>query len=514
MENNWNQPHWQSQENTFCNIDNYERGLKLAEAGQYQEALASMQEYLLTAPANPEALNDTGAILHCVGRSNEAIELFLKALTLKKDSAEIIWNLVEAYIAMGRAIDAAQLFDKMQQMSILNADVLNRTANIFLNQDNKACAMEMLLRSLKIAPEQDVLKPMIDVIRSKRPKIAFICGADGMTFLNEIAEFISQRFETRFFDGKTEEQLYELMKWSDISWFEWCTNFAVIGTRMPKVCKNIIRLHRYEAYGPWPQQVNWSNVDRLITIGNSFVKEMLLRKIPYLEGQTSTIEIKNGVNLDKFHFINRSPGKNIAFLSNLRAVKNPAFVLQCMQKLHYIDPEYRLFFGGMFQDEALEQYLRHMVKALNLSDVVFFDGWQNDVNSWLRDKHYIVSTSLIESQGMGILEAMACGLKPVIHNFPGASQTFPSEYLFNIAEEFCEQIRNQTYEPERYRRFVEEKYALKNQLNKVNDVFIKLEVEIEAQKCNIPGKPIFQNLNFEMNGLFQTEPIYPVSGIR
>ena len=171
-------------------------------------------------------------------------------------------------------------------------------------------------------------------------------------------------------------------------------------------------------------------------------------------------------------------GKNIAFLGNLRMVKNPALLLQCMQKLHYIDPEYRLFFGGIFQDTVLEQYLRHMVEVLELREVVFFDGWQGDICSWLADKHYIVSTSLIESQGMGLLEGMACGLKPVIHKFPGADQIFPSQFLFNISEEFCQQICSESYEPQRYRRFVEENYPLKNQLNKVNDIFTQFEAEI------------------------------------
>ncbi|GAI75341.1 unnamed protein product, partial [marine sediment metagenome] len=36
-----------------------------------------------------------------------------------------------------------------------------------------------------------------------------------------------RRFEVRVFEGQTEEELYELMRWSDISWFEWCTNLAV-----------------------------------------------------------------------------------------------------------------------------------------------------------------------------------------------------------------------------------------------------------------------------------------------
>ena len=491
LEPDSNPPGGQAQTNAFENTNHYPRGLQLAEAGRYQDALVCMQEHLRTAPEDAQALNDTGAILHCLGRSNEAIDYFVKAQRLLNDSAEIVWNLAEAYLATGRANEAMQLFDKMEQMGVLNADVMNRTANVFLNQNNKADTIEMLLRSLRISPNQEILEPMIQVILSKRPKVAFFCGDDGMTFLDEIVEFTKQRFEVRFFEGKTKEEIYELMKWSDISWFEWCTNLAVLGSKQPKVCKNIIRLHRYEAYEQWPQQVNWTNIDALVTVGNSFVKDALLRRAPYIENQTLIVTIPNGVNLEKFAFTDRTHGKNIAFLSNLRMIKNPAFVLQCMQKLHYMDHEYRLFFGGQFQDETLEQYLRHMVGVLGLRDVVFFDGRQEDVNSWLEDKHYIVSTSLIESQGMGLLEAMACGLKPVIHNFPGADQIFPSEFLYNIAEEFCEHILSEQYEPQTYRRFVEENYALKNQLPKINNIFTRLEADIDAQQS---GTPLYDNL--------------------
>jgi len=463
------------------NSNFYQRGLELAEAGQYQESLGYIQEHLRTAPEDAQALNDIGAILHCLGRSDEAIEHFVRARKLKDDSAEIVWNLVEAYLAVGRPHEAMKLFDDMEQMGILNPDILNRTANASLNQNNKADAIEMLLRSLQISPDQEILNPMAEVIRNKRAKIAFFCGGDGMTFLNEIAEFAKCRYPVRFFEGGDINQMSELMRWSDISWFEWCTNLAVAGSQLPKVCKNIIRLHRYEAYGQRPQQVNWANIDLLITVGNSFTKDALISRVPDIETQTSMAAIPNGVNLEKFAFVNRPRGKNIAFLANLRMVKNPAFILQCMQKLHYIDPEYHLFLGGIFQDSALEQYLKHMINALDLGDVVFFDGWQADVNSWLEDKHYIVSTSIIESQGMGLLEGMACGLKPIIHNFPGAKQIFPTEFLFNIAEEFCEQILSDKYEPEVYRRFVEGNYPLKSQLNKINDILIALEAELDSQ---------------------------------
>jgi len=474
---------YSNQPNVFGKANYYERGLKLAEAGRYQEALACIQEHLRTAPDDAQTLNDAGAILHCLGRSDEAIEHLVKARSLQKDSAEIVWNMVEAYLATGRANEAIQYFDDMEQMGILNVDVLNRTANVFLNQNNKADAIEMLLRSLQICPNQEILQPMVEVIRSKRPKVAFFCGLKGDTkFLTDIYAFTLRRFNVRFFEGQDVNQMYELMKWSDISWFEWCTNIAVEASQLPNVCKNIVRLHRFEAYGDWPSHVQWENIDMLITVGNSFVEEALLKKVPDIRYRTRLITIPNGVNLDKFKFIDRARGKNIASVGYLNMRKNPMLLLQCMQKLHYIDPEYKMFFAGNFQDAMLEQYVKHIVQALELTDVVFFNGWQEDINAWLKDKHYIVSCSIGESQGMGLLEAMACGLKPVIHNFPGANQIFPSEFLFNIAEEFCQQILSEQYEPQRYRRFVEQNYALKNQLSKINSLFKQLEAEIDSQQ--------------------------------
>jgi glycosyltransferase involved in cell wall biosynthesis len=343
-----------------------------------------------------------------------------------------------------------------------------------LAQDNKAGAIEMLHQSLEIAPDQKILEPMIDVIRSKMPKVAFISDGEGMGLPDEIAECIRQRYQVCLFEGQKEEGLFESMEWSDICWFE-PSHLVVAASKQPKICTNIVRMSHYEAYKQWPMQVDWSNIDVLVTFGSSFIRDALVQRINGLENQISVVSVPSGVNLERFAFRNRQRGKNIAFLANLGMLKNPAFVLQCMQKLHYIDPEYRLFFGGEFADTALERYLKHIVSVLGLRDVVFFEGRQEDVNGWLEDKHYIVSTSIIESQGRGLLEGMACGLKPVIHNFPGAGQTFPSEFLFNISEEFCEQICSGKYEPQRYRRFVEENYPLENQMKKINEIFKQLE---------------------------------------
>ncbi len=52
----------------------YQKGLELAEAGRHKEAMEYIQKYLAHAPDDGQAVNDAGAILHCLGRSDEAID--------------------------------------------------------------------------------------------------------------------------------------------------------------------------------------------------------------------------------------------------------------------------------------------------------------------------------------------------------------------------------------------------------------------------------------------------------
>ncbi|MHC4722570.1 MAG: glycosyltransferase [Planctomycetota bacterium] len=461
----------------------HEDGLVLAQAGRYEEALACIRRCVESEPDNGGAWNDMGAILFRLGRAKEAAGCFERAKVLVRPSGQLYWNLAQSYLADGRGCEAAAFFKDMQRMGVLNEDIVERCADAFIRSGDNAGAAGMLGDVAGFFPGSGRLESKLSAISPAATKLAFFCGADGTTFLKDILDFTAKRFDVRFFEGRTYGDMYELMKWSDISWFEWCTDLAMNASKMPKVCRNIIRLHRYEAYLDCPKEVNWDNVDVLITVGNKCVNEILSRKVPDITSRTSIVEIANGVDLRKFGFIERQRGPNIAFVGDLRLVKNPMFALQCMHRLHSIDGGYKIFFAGRVPpvDAFVEQYLRHMIGALGLQDVVFFDGWQEDINAWLADKHYIASMSVIESQGMGVLEAMACGLKPVVHNFPGAARILTPQFLFNTAEDFCRQILSDDYDSARYREFVEARYSLKEQLERVNRFLMDLGARCRSQ---------------------------------
>jgi len=85
-----------------------------------------------------------------------------------------------------------------------------------------------------------------------------------------------------------------------------------------------------------------------------------------------------------------------------------------------------------------------------------------------------------------LLTGMACGLTPIVHNFAGADRLFPSKYLFNIAEEFCERALGPEYDPANCRRFVEDRYPLREQLRQIGGIVNQLESEIESP-CPVGG---------------------------
>ncbi|HBG26606.1 MAG: hypothetical protein A2Y10_16105 [Planctomycetes bacterium GWF2_41_51] len=152
------------------NTKSYQEALDLAEANKHQEALECIQKHLAVSPNDPEILNDTGAILYCLNRSDEAIEHFLKAKELQPDSAEIIWNLSETYLATENAHEAMKLFDDMERIGILNCEVLNRTAEKLIDNGNLSEASTVLNKSLQLLPNQPLLDPILEVLRSKIAK--------------------------------------------------------------------------------------------------------------------------------------------------------------------------------------------------------------------------------------------------------------------------------------------------------------------------------------------------------
>ena len=456
----------------------YKKGLQLIQSGCLIEGLRHLDAFLRQRPIHGRCWNDAGLALLRLGRSEEAIQYFLRSVDLPDHPPQVYNNLIEACLSLKQPGSAIRWLKSACLESEVDETTFSKIAGDFERDGDVASAMDVLYRGKDHLESARILDQHIETLKSKRAKIAFFCGGDGPGFLNDIIEYTSRRYPVRCFEGETAQDVSDLMQWSDISWFEWCTELARIGTNLPKTCRTIVRLHRYEAHLNWPQLINWDNVDMLMTVGNEWVMRAIHHWVSDISQRTSLITVPNGVDLSSIDYKMRQPGKKIAFVAKLRMVKNPMLLVQCMAQLLKIDPEYKLYMAGEANDRdslLLRHYLDHITKELGVSDAFIYDDFQDDIQSWLKDKNFIVSTSVIESQGMGILEAMAAGIKPVIHNFPGAGGIFGQAPLFNTPEEFCQKILDNSYDSHQYRQFVEQRYSLKQQLLRVNEIVARFE---------------------------------------
>ena len=335
------------------------------------------------------------------------------------------------------------------------------------------------------------------LLAKSKHKIAFFAGdVDNFHFIQPIIDRLkTSEFETRIVksNGLSQDNLFNHMQWSDVSWFEWANGPIIHATKLPKVCRIVCRLHKYEAYSDSPKQIDWNKVDNFILVSSVMLDVFKELQIGDIEKRTKVHIIPNAIDLSPYKFKLKKKGFNIAYISRFHPDKNPALMIQILSEVVKIDPRYRCFMVGTIQNLPLYQYIKHMIKQLGLQENLIYEGITTDVNSWLDDKHYILSTSIIESQGMCIVEGMAKGLKPVIHNFVGdPCAIFDRKYVFNTSKQAVEMILSDEYFPAEYRKHIELKYNLNDVFNKYKSILFENRKKITFRPLEIKEPPITQ----------------------
>ena len=303
-------------------------------------------------------------------------------------------------------------------------------------------------------------------------KISLICATGLDNFIDPIIEGLSDDYFVRKFIVNTQQELYNAIDWGDIIWLEWANEVAIIGTNYEgiKGKKVILRLHSYEIFTDFPKQINWAVIDRLIFVA-PHIRDILKESIPDIEKKVKTEVVYNGLDLDKIPFKEREAGFNIAWVGYINYKKNPPMALQVMKRLVDIDKRYQLHVAGSYQDLRYKVYLEYMIKEMGLQDNVIFHGWVDDMESFWKDKNYLLHTSIQEGHSYAIMESMARGIKPIIHNFRGVKELYPDINIFNTIEEAVNEIRDREYYSKMYRSWIINKgWTLDKQIKQIKEI--------------------------------------------
>lgn len=293
------------------------------------------------------------------------------------------------------------------------------------------------------------------------------------TFLAPLIPALQQHHDVRFISAPPGPVLAEAIHWADIVWLEWCWDHAVWATNSDHLAGKpcVLRLHSIEALQTrFPESIDWSRVDRLITVGED-IASVLLANFPAIGHHLQPEVICNGIDLERF-----APAAGnryrIAWVGHLEPKKNPMLLLQIAHALHRSDPRYTVQVAGVFTDQRTARYIQRFMASLRLHGVVQFRGAVSDMPEFYAESGVLLSTSMYESFGLNIGEAMAVGAFPVVHDFPGADLLWPSECLFASIDEAVALIRSARCGL--YRDWVAERYGLDRQQQAVLQLLAEL----------------------------------------
>lgn len=315
-----------------------------------------------------------------------------------------------------------------------------------------------------------------------KPKLLVIAAANNFNFIHDIASFMQDDFEIELLDVDNTtiiRDIHNAIRDTDCIWFEWFDG-VVVSTLMDAFTRKkylwkkkiILRIHRYELFKD--HLINHFNfidpemINRLVFV-SEYVKQIGTGYFPWME---KGVVIPNLIDIDKFPFHDREKGYNLLMLGRISYVKNLPFVLDMFNELLKLDSRYKLHIVGDIHEKELVYYLQNYIQKLKLEGKIIEHGHipNDQLSEFMKDMHYIVSGSIFESQGVGILEAMATGLKPVIFNFPGAETFFPASCLYMDRKDFVMRIMEPHYNPIKNRDFVETNYSIQEKIGLYKDL--------------------------------------------
>lgn len=266
---------------------------------------------------------------------------------------------------------------------------------------------------------------------------------------------------------------FEKVAWSDVSIFFWTDPYVQELTKRADEfsCQKIAQVVDLDGWaGHWgADYTDWGKIDDMVFM-SQHIKEMVLGHLePVWEARgTSKPRIHHlplGIDPSEWKFKDRKhPKKRMGFVAaEWWSAKNPAMIPMFMKKLVDADPEWTFSWVGKWGPEKwLYHYIQNQIDSLGLREHVHTDfNRQENLDDWWETVDYFVTFSQKDSYSLIVGEAMAKGIKTLVHNFYGAEHIWDEKYIWRHLDELVEKVLADDYDSKDYREYIKKKHNIK-----------------------------------------------------
>lgn len=287
-----------------------------------------------------------------------------------------------------------------------------------------------------------------------------------------------------------------LVQWADVVWFDTCDNNIHMATNPPKDNpdfagydmhemdltgkKIIVRAIDIEVWQGHHASAIWDIVTDLIFIAPHIRNLVELEALPGYNPDLKVHTVSCAVDLNKWRYRHRGPGFNIAVVSERWISKGTDLILQIAMKLKKINPNYKIHWLGQRSGDTwdlayFDDFIEHNNLNIEITNILN-DG--RTVDEFLDDKDYLLHASHKEAFSYATAEAMAKGIKPVVHRFYGADALWPA-ITWSTVDEAVDMITasDREYHSAMYKQYlINHGYTLSQMMQKF-ELIIKGEAQ-------------------------------------
>ncbi len=271
-------------------------------------------------------------------------------------------------------------------------------------------------------------------------KVVFLMQEKWHRAYDSIYDHLEKDFDLRCVPGTDMDAVVGALEWADVAFLDCVQDVAAAVSCLPRRGKLVALLRGFEVHTTLATVVNWDNVDALC-VTSSYLVDLLRFTVSDIASRVDIHILPTGIDMDHVPPRERfDPTGKMGFVNDLCYFANYPLALQCFAAASF-DPGLSLHVAGEYAGNERERmelalYSDNLIASMGLSNRIHVEGKVRSLFHWLEDKEFFLHTACGATSDDLLYLAMARGVRPIVHHFPGATDLLPQELVFDTVDQF------------------------------------------------------------------------------